>query len=46
MKKYIKPQIETAEADFDLLSVSGPGATDIGAPTLESSVWDEEDTHY
>lgn len=44
--KYVKPQIEIIEADLVLLSVSGPGAGDIGSPGVddnakEFSVWDE-----
>lgn len=43
---YVKPQIEIAEADFKLLSASGPDATSIGSPNVddyakEYSVWDE-----
>lgn len=46
--KYKTPYIEIFEASVVLLAVSGPGATDIGAPSFDAkeSVWDEEDTHY
>ena len=44
--EYVKPQIETVEAGFGLLSASGPDATSIGSPSVdnnakEHSVWDE-----
>lgn len=43
---YVKPQIEIAEADFELLSCSEPCADDIGSPSVEDnakeySVWDD-----
>lgn len=47
--KYIKPQIEIAEVDLVLLTASGPGAGEIGSPSVRTkSVWDEEesDTYY
>lgn len=49
--KYNRPQIDIAEADFVLLSLSemGPGATDIGAPNVSNeckSVWDEVENTY
>lgn len=46
--KYERPYITliSVGAEFMQYSEMGPGATDIGAPTLESSVWDEEETHY
>ena len=45
--KYERPNITIVEASTDLLSASesGPGATDIGAPSVRynsKSVWDEE----
>ena len=48
MRKYTKPYIEIAKADLVLLNVSGPGATDIDAPSFDAkeSVWDEEEIHY
>ena len=43
---YIKPQIDITEAEYVLLSGSGPNAGDIGSPNVddnakEYSVWDE-----
>lgn len=43
--KYVKPQIEITEADLVLLIASGPGAGDIGSPSVRynsKSVWDDE----
>ena len=43
--KYNKPHIEVVEAKLFLLNVSGPGATDIGAPSVRNdskSIWDED----
>lgn len=49
-KTYNVPNIEVAELAVSLLSASGPGATDIGAPSVSNgkSVWDEEEseTYY
>ena len=45
MDKYVKPQIEIAETDFALLCGSGPGAGDVGSPSVRNnskSIWDEE----
>ena len=43
MMEYKRPQTETTKADLVLLNVSGPGPTDIGAPSVRTkSVWDEE----
>lgn len=48
--EYERPYIEIVEADLVLLSMSGPGATDIGSPSVEEakeySVWDEEEILY
>lgn len=44
-KKYVKPQIDIAKADLVLLAMSGPGAGDIGSPSVRynsKSIWDEE----
>ena len=51
MPKYKRPQIDIAEADFVLLSGSGPGAGDIGSPSVDDnakrySIWDEVDNTY
>ena len=43
--KYEKPKVTMIEADFGLLSGSGPGADDIGSPSVSNeckSVWDED----
>lgn len=43
--EYVKPHIEIAEADFVLLTASGPVAGDIGSPSVlynSKSIWDEE----
>lgn len=47
--KYERPTIEVVGASVDLLTVSGPGATDIFAPDFDNnskSVWDEVDNTY
>jgi len=47
--EYERPNIAIVEAIADLLSASetGPGATDIGAPSVRTkSVWDDEETQY
>lgn len=45
--KYERPTIEIVEADFSLLAASGPGAGDIGSPSVRTKyVWDEEETQY
>lgn len=42
-KIYNTPRIEVAELAASLLSASGPGAGDIGSPSVRTkSVWDEE----
>ena len=48
---YIRPTIDIISIGTALLSCSGPGATDIGSPTVSSdakkySVWDEVDNTY
>lgn len=43
--KYNRPCIMIVEADFGLLIDSGPGAGDIGSPSVRynsKSIWDEE----
>ena len=45
--KYERPTIEIVEADFSLLAASGPGAGDIGSPSVRTkSVWDEVNEQY
>lgn len=49
--KYERPNITLVKADLVLLQSSemGPGATDIGAPSVSSeckSVWDEVNDTY
>lgn len=46
---YERPNITIVEADLVLLQASemGPGATDIGAPSVRTkSVWDEVNEQY
>ncbi len=44
--RYIRPTITIVEADFGLLCCSGPGAGDIGSPSVRynsKSVWDDDE---
>lgn len=43
--KYEKPKVTMIEADFILLTASGPNAGDIGSPSVRydsKSIWDED----
>ena len=47
--EYERPKIEIAKADLVLLSASGPGAGDIGSPSVRNnskSIWDEVNEQY
>lgn len=49
MGKYERPYITIFEANVELLAMSGPGATDIGAPNVSNeckSIWDEVENTY